>query len=622
MGVQLVITDAGRAAVLDQANGGFRAVRVETVGFSASALVASPTTVTLPDEVKRVGTLSGEATAPDTLHLTVTDDSEDSYTVRSFALYLSDGTLFALYGQPGVIVEKSSQALLLLALDVELVDLPATAITFGDARFSNPAATTRRAGVVTLATQEQASAGDDTRSALTPATAKGAVLAWLGYTPVQQGTGAGQYPNTVKIGWSGSRLLGTVDTTDQGAFVFERGGDMVWRVNNDGAGSGLDADLLDGFDSSYFLDVANRLGFTPVQQGTGAGQYPNTVKIGWSGSRLLGTVDTSDQGAFVFERGGDTVWRVDNDGAGSGLDADLLDGLDSSYFTDVVGRLGFTPVQQGTGYYQSSNTVKIGWSGSGLLATVDNGHLGAFVFERGGDAVWRVNNDGAGSGLDADLLDGLDSSYFLDVAGRLGFTPVQQGTGVGQTANTVKIGWSDHGLLATVDATDHGAFVFERGGDTVWRVNNDGAGSGLDADLVDGLHADQLRDWNNLLNRPKVFPPAGHTHGAADIAGAFRGSLTENGYTVLPNGLILQWMTGGEDGDAGMIGREMLFPIAFPSACLIALVTTKAKEVEKDMLMIYSVLTVATDRIRFARQLVGTDSNASVGNAYVVALGH
>jgi len=99
-------------------------------------------------------------------------------------------------------------------------------------------------------------------------------------------------------------------------------------------------------------------------------------------------------------------------------------------------------------------------------------------------------------------------------------------------------------------------------------------------------------------------------------------TLAPNGYARLANGLILQWMTGGEDADAGMIGREMLFPIAFPSACLIALVTTKAKEVEKDMLMIYSVLTVATDRIRFARQLVGTDSNAYVSNAYVVALGH
>lgn len=38
------------------------------------------------------------------------------------------------------------------------------------------------------------------------------------------------------------------------------------------------------------------LGFTPVQQGTGIGQLTNTVKIGWTGSRLKVTVDTSDMG--------------------------------------------------------------------------------------------------------------------------------------------------------------------------------------------------------------------------------------------------------------------------------------------------------------------------------------
>jgi hypothetical protein len=41
----------------------------------------------------------------------------------------------------------------------------------------------------------------------------------------------------------------------------------------------------------------------------------------------------------------------------------------------------------------------------------------------------------------------------------LGFTPVQQGTGIGQSGgNTVKIGWSGTGLKCTVDTTDLGNF--------------------------------------------------------------------------------------------------------------------------------------------------------------------
>ena len=45
----------------------------------------------------------------------------------------------------------------------------------------------------------------------------------------------------------------------------------------------------------------------------------------------------------------------------------------------------------------------------------------------------------------------------------LGFNPVQQGTGVGQNANTIKIGWSNTAgrLKVTVDSTDQGNVVFD-----------------------------------------------------------------------------------------------------------------------------------------------------------------
>lgn len=42
----------------------------------------------------------------------------------------------------------------------------------------------------------------------------------------------------------------------------------------------------------------------------------------------------------------------------------------------------------------------------------------------------------------------------------LGFTPVQQSGGAGQTTNKIYIGWSGAGLKAQVDGTDLGAFVF------------------------------------------------------------------------------------------------------------------------------------------------------------------
>lgn len=64
--------------------------------------------------------------------------------------------------------------------------------------------------------------------------------------------------------------------------------------------------------------------------------------------------------------------------------------------------------------------------------------------------------------------------------------------------------------------------------------NVDGNGSGLDADLLRGLPAD------------------------------FSCSKNSNGYTKLPNGLILQWGMG-TTGSSGAI--TVTFPITFPNYC-------------------------------------------------------
>lgn len=101
----------------------------------------------------------------------------------------------------------------------------------------------------------------------------------------------------------------------------------------------------------------------------------------------------------------------------------------------------------------------------------------------------------------------------------LGFTPVQQGTGVGQLGNTVKLGWDGGRLRATVDGTDLSYL------------------------------------W---ANKDANFYAAG------------------NGYVVLPNGLILQWVTGSTDPANSFENSQFVsWPIQFPNACLHAQVTTR-----------------------------------------------
>lgn len=59
-------------------------------------------------------------------------------------------------------------------------------------------------------------------------------------------------------------------------------GSMVWTGSNDGAGSGLDADTLDGYDSSAFGRLAGNPNYTSqiICSGTAAGYYVNSTAGG------------------------------------------------------------------------------------------------------------------------------------------------------------------------------------------------------------------------------------------------------------------------------------------------------------------------------------------------------
>lgn len=85
------------------------------------------------------------------------------------------------------------------------------------------------------------------------------------------------------------------------------------------------------------------------------------------------------------------VWRSTNDGAGSGMDTDLFHGLPPGYFTDIVARLGYTPLNQAS------------YTAADVLAKM-------------------LTVDGAGSGLDAALLGGYLPSHYLDQISALSAT--------------------------------------------------------------------------------------------------------------------------------------------------------------------------------------------------------
>lgn len=525
MALNIIVTNAGRAALVNASKNGTAPVTISHVGISASAVTPSKTATTLPGEIKRIATLSGDVVAGDTIHLVVRDESNGVYTLRSFALYLADGTLFAIYGQPADILEKSSQALMLLAIDVQFADIATTQLTFGDTNFLNPPATTERQGVVELATEAEARAGVDALRALTPSAAKAAILSWL--------------------------------------------------LAQDGAGSGIDADLLDGQQGAFYADVPARLGYSPANRagdtftglvsvrgtGTAAGFRMQNAVAGrdyrWV-QKDNGWAYLTDEGAAAerlaispggqFQCGGSLVWHAGNDGAGSGLDADTVDGI-------------------------QANDLFKAWTGRWLT---DAGGSARFYFQQGGETFARVNGYFSWQNNAAFNVARMDEAGNFSISGRFDADAVEvrsNGTGaaikIGDDAfigdvnqlNTVSIrgvadwsagfvtfGQSPHGL-----GCNAGDWTLRYGGNQVWHAGNDGAGSGLDADMLDGLQA-------------------------SDFLRQLGGDIGSNGYIRLNNGLLLQWGRWQSSMSAGA-PVTVTFPVAFsaePFSLMLLPVVTDA----------------------------------------------
>ncbi|GAA0448704.1 MULTISPECIES: gp53-like domain-containing protein [Sphingomonas] len=164
---------------------------ISAVGLSDRAFVAAPTLTALPGEFRRVSTISGEAIGDNVVHMVVRDADPLAYTVRSFGLFLADGTLFATYAQADPLFEKSALSDMHLAIDIAFPTGNVEQLTFGDTNFLNPPATTATRGVVELATQEEVDTGEDTERVVTPRTLAQRLAGWAGGLLGRRITGAG-----------------------------------------------------------------------------------------------------------------------------------------------------------------------------------------------------------------------------------------------------------------------------------------------------------------------------------------------------------------------------------------------------------------------------------------------
>ncbi|MBB5985315.1 hypothetical protein [Sphingobium lignivorans] len=556
MALQLIVTNAGRAAIVNAQNTGTAPVTVAQIGLSATAVTPLATLTALAGEFKRLAALAGDTVADDTIHMIGRDEGGDAYTVRSFALYLADGTLFAIYGQASPIVEKVSASIMMLTLDVRFADIAASALTFGNANFLNPPATETVKGVAELATQAESDAGLDDERIVTPKKNRASFLAWAValfsdvWRASNDGAGSGLDADLLD-GQQGSfytNIPARLGYTPLNEASYTAADVRAKLVTVDGAGSGIDADLLDGLESSFYTNIPGRLGYTPANKagdnftGTisvsdGAGQVTLNKEgsvwsrrsdgtgiyyLGSSLDRFLyydGTIYRLNGAELYLGAAGSLVWNAGNDGAGSGLDADLLDGQQGSFYTNIPARLGYTPLNEAS-YTAADVRAKL------------------------------VTVDGAGSGIDADLLDGLDSGHFTNIPARLGYTPANRAgdtfTGSIRRDANFYMDLVGGNALFNFDAFDYiqysranDAFSLIVNGESrivarasgnldlsasagsiyfntlpIWHSGNDGAGSGLDADLLDGQDSSF---YANIPARLGYTPLNAASYTAADV---------------------------------------------------------------------------------------------------------
>lgn len=234
-------------------------------------------------------------------------------------------------------------------------------------------------------------------------------------------------------------------------------GDTIWSSGNHGSGSGLDADKLDGFDHTDFLKVNAKAVDSDLLDGLNSTQFLRSDQDDTlSGKLTINELYITAGEGFEFKNGGA---RTSLSGV-SNNDSRIINLRDSNPSTD------------GALFITADSAA----SGDALLELV---YIDKDKFEWKGNTIWHSANDGPGTGLNADLLDGLQATDFLEVDGK-----------------AVAADFADEAALArdsnTVGGVAQSAFYRKTGGAVSGYIT-------LHADPVNNMHAATKRYVDDLV---------------------------------------------------------------------------------------------------------------------------
>jgi hypothetical protein len=335
-------------------------------------------------------------------------------------------------------------------------------------------------------------------------------------------------------------VIGSISATG----LIYSNGSTVLTTANEGSGNGIDADTVDGLEATSFLrsDASDTYsgGTLDIKSDASVGTY-----VGWGMIYDVGQTrweHTSDNSwGFALRNGGtdglqmlvattagtadaavvrktfragidghfydgddNRVLTVADEGHGNGIDADTLDTHEASFFTNASNMsAGTLPTARLSGTYPISI--------SGDASTLDGIDSTSFLRSNTSDTAYGEIT--FASTVTFNHGEGLE---FKSGPSRTG-----DATLGGHQPNDVRLinlkdgnGITDGALMITHDATTvsdaSGELIyidkdiFEWKGNTIWHAGNDGAASGLDADLLDGQHGSYYLAYANFTGTPTI----------------------------------------------------------------------------------------------------------------------
>ncbi|WP_110687018.1 gp53-like domain-containing protein [Salinicola aestuarinus] len=553
MSIQFTITDAGRAALIDADHDGTNALQIAEVALGRGRYTPSPEQTELREPIKRIDTIAGEAVAADTLHVTVQDEGGDTYSVGEIGLITDGGVLFGVTSQSDWIIEKAEPTTLLLATDVVFASLDVSTIQFGDAAFLNPPATTEIKGIIEIATQEEVDAGNDRLRAVVPRTLKALIdkilKAYATVKALNDHSASRDHPGATTSA-QGMIELATYGETQEGGdntravtpaalnartATTSRTG-LVKRATDTEANAGTDPAVVPSVAQVFSAFKQFGLGVTtqptwPLKDlnadptGVPSGIYRITSGFNRPGGSATVVWTRYNNGTGVMQltepdaptlrvrgfvrsdwSGWFTMWSDQNMGSGSGMDADKLDGQHGDFYRNAdnltsgtvpLARLtSATETDRGILQIATSDLAKAGSNNARIMTPA---RVADYVTQFG---IGENAPDGNGI-FGSDFNTFIRRDIIVTCSGDW-----QHGPDGNASIAGILINLSRHYTNQITQIVIDGARKFWRSGSPSagtwdswrldWNNQNHGAGSGMDADLLDGQHGDFYRDAGNL----------------------------------------------------------------------------------------------------------------------------